>query len=240
MTETRNIKEIAPFLADDFVDLDQPIFDFAQYSKFLDDNSDQLGNLKKYLIGKLHDSWITSFKLGDEKLLIDLNDFSTHVFSDAIVERLDIKINHDKLVFPVTLEFMGNVKVEFFQVEENGDLIEIDQISFSEYLGEQLLKLNPNRIEIAFELWHDNPGKDLPGDRILAMVSAKELKLIENQDKAWNEIFEKTYDNYYQYFKEQFESDRYVSDYSECLKVIDEFELRIKKPTAQSSRRLSP
>ncbi len=231
MTENRNIQEIAPFLANDFIDLDEPIFDFAKYSKFLDNNSDQLGNLKKYLIGKLHDSWITSFNLEEEKLHINLNDFSTHVFSDAIVEKFNIKIDYDKLVFPVTIEIKGDLKVDFFQVEENGDLKTIDQISCSEYLGEQILKLSSNQLEIAFELWHDNPDEDLPGDRILMLVSAKELKLIENQDKAWNEIFGNTYDNYYQYFKEQFQSDRYVSDYSEYLKLVDE--LKSKKPTAQ-------
>ncbi len=233
MTENRNIQEIAPFLANDFIDLDEPIFDFAKYSKFLDDNSEQLGNLKKYLIGKLHDSWITSFNLEEEKLRINLNDFSTHVFSDAIVEKFNIKIDYDKLVFPVTIEIKGDLKVDFFQVEENGDLKTIDQISCSEYLGEQILKLNSNQLEIAFELWHDNPDEDLPGDRILMLVSAKELKLIENQDKAWNEIFGNTYDNYYQYFKEQFQSNRYVSDYSEYLKLVDEYELKSKKPTAQ-------
>jgi hypothetical protein len=233
MVENRNIQQIAPFLADDFVDLDEPIFDIAKYSKFLEDNSDQLGNLNKYLIGKLHDSWITSFKLDEEKIQIDLNDFSTHVFSDAIVKKIEIKIDHDKLVFPVTIELKGDLKVEFFQVEENGDLKTIDQISFSEYLGEQLLKLNPDQLEIAFELWHDNPDEDLPGERILMIVSAKELKLTENQDMAWNEIFGNNYDDYYQYFKQQFESDRYVSDYSECLKLVDEYEQKIKKPTAQ-------
>ena len=233
MKENRNIIEIAPFLAEDFVDLDEPIFDLKQYSRFLEDNSDQLGTLKKYLIGKLHDSWITNFELDEEKIQIKLNDFSIHVFSDAIVERFDIKIDHDKLVFPVTLEFKGNLKVEFFQVEENGDLKTIDQLSFSEYLGEQVLKLNPDHIEIAFELWHDNPEKDLPGDRILVLVSAKEMKLIENQDKAWSEIFGKNYDNYYQYFMEEFESARYVSDYSECLKLVDELRLKRKKPTVQ-------
>lgn len=233
MAENRNIKEVAPLLADDFVDLDEPIFDYSQYSKLVGDRSGQLGNLKKYLIRKLHDSWITNFELDEEMLQIDLNDFSTHVFSDAIVERFEIEIDHDKLVFPVTLEVKGNLKVEFFEVEENGDLRGIDQISLSEYLGEQVLKLNPDQIEIAFEFWHDNPDYDLPGEIILVLVTAKELKLIENQDKAWNEIFGNTYDSYYQYFKEQFESDRYVSDYSECLKLVDEFELKSKEPTAQ-------
>jgi hypothetical protein len=91
----------------------------VKYSKFLDDKSEQLGNLKKYLIGKLHDSWITKVvKLDEEKIQIDLNDVSIHVFSDAIVKIFDIKMAHDKLVFPMTIEFNGNLKVEFFQVEE--------------------------------------------------------------------------------------------------------------------------
>ncbi len=91
--------------------------------------------------------------------------------------------------------------------------------------------LNSDQVEIAFELWHDNQDEDLPGERILMIVSARELKLTENQDKAWSKVFGNTYDDYYQYFKEQFESDRYVSDYTECLKLIDEYEQKFKKPT---------
>ena len=233
MTGKRNILEIAPFLADHFIDFDEPIFDINRYSHFLKENSERLGNLKKYLTGKLHDSWITELDIDSDKLRINLNDFSTHVFSDAIVEKFKIKFDHDKLVFPITLEMKGNLKVEFLRVEENGDLINIDQISVDEYLGEQVLNINLDQFEIAFELGHDNPNEDLPGERILMIVTAKELKLTENQGLAWNNIFGNKYDDYYQYFKEQFESDRYVSDYSVCLKLVDEFEQKRKKPTAQ-------
>jgi hypothetical protein len=163
---------------------------------------------------------------------LNLNDFTTHVFADAIVEKFQVDVEHDKLVFPVILELKGNLNMQFFRVEEYGDLESIDQISVDEYLGEQILKLNDDLIEIAFELWHTNPNEDLPGERILMIASAKELNLTENQDEAWNEIFGKKYDDYYQYFKEQFESARYVSDYTECLKLVDEYEEKIKKPTA--------
>jgi len=230
--DKRNIQTIAPFLADDFVDLDEPIFDTDKYSVFLTENSTRLKNFKKYLIWKLHDSWITDFEIKSDKLKLNLNDFTTHVFADAIVEKFQVDVEHDKLVFPVILELKGNLNMEFFRVEEDGDLESIDQISVDEYLGEQILKLNNDLIEIAFELWHTNPNEDLPGERILMIASAKELNLTENQDEAWNEIFGKKYDDYYQYFKEQFESDRYVSDYTECLKLVDEYEEKIKKPTA--------
>jgi len=232
MNDKRNIQTIAPFLAGDFVDLEQPIFDTDKYSVFLTENSNRFKNFKKYLIWKLHDSWITDFEIKSDKFKLNLNDFTTHVFADAIVEKFQVDVEHDKLVFPVILELKGNLNMEFFKVGEYGDLETIDQISVDEYLGEQILKLNDDFIEIAFELWHTNPNEDLPGERILMIASAKELNLSENQDEAWNEIFGEKYDDYYQYFKEQFESDRYVSDYTECLKLVDEYEEKIKKPTA--------
>ncbi|WP_194778642.1 hypothetical protein [Pararhodonellum marinum] len=232
MNDKRNIQTIAPFLANDFVDLDEPIFDTDKYSIFLTENSNRLKNFKKYLIWKLHDSWITDFEIKSDKLKLSLNDFTTHVFADAIVEKFKVDIEHDKLVFPVILEFKGNLNMEFFRVEEYGGLESIDQITVDEYLGEQILKLNDDLIEIAFELWHKNPNEDLPGERILMIASAKELNLTENQDEAWNEIFGKKYYDYYHYFKEQFESERYVSDYTECLKLVGEYNEKIKKPTA--------
>jgi hypothetical protein len=62
MNDIRNIQTIAPFLADDFVDLDESIFDTEEYSRFLNQNSDLLGFFKKYSFCKLHDSWIIWIK----------------------------------------------------------------------------------------------------------------------------------------------------------------------------------
>jgi len=86
MTEKRNIQTIAPLLADDFVDLDEPIFDTNKYSVFLDTNIKRLGIFKKYLICKLHDSWVIDVNQDNDKFKIRLNDFSTYVFADTIVE----------------------------------------------------------------------------------------------------------------------------------------------------------
>lgn len=232
MNDKRKIQAIAPLLAEDFIDLDNPIFDRDKYSILLNENSDRLKNFRKYLIWKLHDSWITELEIKSNKFEMKLNDFSTHVFGDAIVEKFKIDIVHDKLNFPVIIELKGNLNVGFFKVKENGEIESIEPIKVDEYLGEQILKLNNNQIEIAFELWYSNPNEDLPGERILIIVSAKEINIIENQKKAWNEIFGNKYDEYYKYFKEQFESDRYVSDYTECLKLVDEYEEKTKKPTA--------
>lgn len=232
MTDQRNIRTIAPFLAEDFVDMDDPIFDMDKYSVLLTENSNRLKKFRKYLIWILHDSWITDIEIKSDKFEMKLNDFSTHVFADAIVEKFKIDVDHDKLDFPVIIELNGNLNIEFFRVKENGDIESIDQITVDEYLGEQILKLNNDLIEIAFELWHSNPNEDLPGKRILMIASAKEINLAENQKKAWKAIFGNKYDDYYQYFKEQFERDRYVSDYTECLKLVDEYDEKIKKPTA--------
>ena len=86
MSDKRNIQTIAPFLADNFVDLEEPIFDRDEYSKMLKHNSARLGLFEKYLICKLHDSWVIELTHDLDSLKITLNDFSTHVFADAIVD----------------------------------------------------------------------------------------------------------------------------------------------------------
>ena len=55
------------------------------------------------------------------------------------------------------------------------------------------------------------------------------MTIKENQDKAWIEPFGHDYDKIYDYFKEQFNSDRYVSGQNECEKLIDEFEKMTNK-----------
>ncbi len=228
MTKNRNIQQVAPFLAEDFIDLDEPVFDVAKYKRYINNNSERLGIFRKYLIEKLHDSWITDFYLDSDKFQFSLNDFSTHVFSDAIVKRFNITIDHDKFVFPVIIEFLGDLQVNFYSVDEDGGLMSIDPININQYLGEQIQNLSTDKLEIEFEVWHDNPNQNLPDTRNLIIVSANALRLTENQDSAWNEIFGKTYDDYYRYFKEQFESERYVSDYSTCLTLVDEYDLKAK------------
>lgn len=236
MNDKRNIQTIAPFLADDFIDLDEPIFDTDKYSVFLDNNSNRLGILKKYLICKLHDSWIIEVNESIDKFRLTLNDYSTYVFADKIIERNNLPIDSDNISFPLTIELTGDLKVEFNKVDDDGNLIQIEQTHLDEYLYEQVTHIDKEKIEIVFHFWKSNIKDDRPGERIIVIVSAKELSLIENQDQSWTEVFGDKFDDLYKYFKEQFNSDRFVSDQNECEKLIDEFEqnqlTNERKPTA--------
>jgi len=236
MTEKRNIQTIAPLLADDFVDLDEPIFDTNKYSVFLDTNIKRLGIFKKYLICKLHDSWVIDVNQDNDKFKIRLNDFSTYVFADTIVERYKLAIDSDHISFPLTIELAGNLKVEFNTVEDDGELKQIYSTQLDVYLYEQVTNIDNENIEIVFHFWKSNIKDDKPGERIILIVSAKSLNISESQDQAWTEVFGNKFDELYKYFKEQFNSDRYVSDHNECEKLIDEYEQKQltneRKPTA--------
>lgn len=224
MNDKRNIQTIAPFLADDFVDLEESIFDTEEYTRFLNQNSDRLGIFKKYSFCKLHDSWIIGIKNEKDRLEITLNDFSTFVFADTIIEKYRLPIDPEKISFPLTIEFNGDMEIEYNSIDEYGDLRKIDPIDLNVYLYEQITRLDKECVEIVFHLWKSNLTEDKPGERIIVIASGKNLIINEKQDKAWFETFGHDYDKIYDYFKEQFDSDRYVSDHNECEKLIEEFE----------------
>lgn len=229
MKTTINIIEIAPFLADDFVDLEESIFNTDLYGDFLTKNSEKLGVFKKYLICKLHDSWIIDIINQKDTLSIEINDFSTYVFAHSIIDKFKLSIDVDNISFPLKIELKENLNLEYNKVDKFGNLIEIEPLKLDEYLYEQVSKIENNRIEIVFHFWKSNIEIDKPGERIIVIASAKNIFVTENQDKAWNEIFGNKFDDYYSYFKSQFDSDRYVSDLNECMKLITEFEDSAKK-----------
>ena len=228
MNTKRNIKEIAPYLADDFVDMEEPIFDTELYANFLTQNSEKLGIYSKYLICKLHDSRIINISNQHDSLIIELNDFSTYVFAHSIIDKFKLPIDVNHISFPLIIELKGKLKLEYNKVDEIGNLIEIEPLKLDEYLCEQVSKIENDRIEIVFHFWKSNIEIDKPGERIIVIASAQDIIITENQDKAWNEIFGIKYNDYYKYFKEQFDSERYVSDRNECEKLITELENRMK------------
>ena len=223
MNNKRNIQTIAPFLADGFIDLEKPIFDTDEYSTFLNKNADRLGLFKKYLICKLHDSWVIDTNVSDNLFSITLNDFSTHVFADAIIERKNLSIDHDKLVFPIQIDFKTNNKVTFNEVDDNGNLTEIEPIELDEYLYEQVVSIDNDKTELAFTFWKTFQD-DKQGQTFVLLLTATNIIISERQDIAWQQVFGSEFDNYYQYFKQHFDSDRYVSDHNECEKLVDEYE----------------
>ena len=222
MSDIKNIQTIAPMLADDFIDLDAPIFDTHKYHEFLRERKNKLGLFSKYLICKFHDSCVIDVKQTDQSFSITLNDFSTYVFADAIITKFSLPIDPDHISFPVILTFNSNLSVTYNTVDNDGNLKQIPPAKLDEYLYEQVITIDSGKIEVVFHFWQSH--KDRPGDRIIVIVSAKELLITENQDEAFHNLFGNRYDKYYNYFKQQFDSDRYVSDGHICSELIDEMD----------------
>ena len=128
---TRNIQDIAPLLADHFVDIESDATTFQENNKLVADNAQRLGLYHKYL-GLLHDSWVIKTNITADKFSITLNDFTTHVFSDVIVDRKKLDINHDKLVFPIQLDF-ETTNLTYNRVDVDGNIEIIEPTTINEY-----------------------------------------------------------------------------------------------------------
>jgi hypothetical protein len=94
----KGIRDIAPLLACHFVDIESDKAALEKNKKLVNANAQRLGLYHKYL-GLLHDSWFIKATLTPDRFSIILNEFTTHVFSDVIVDRKKLNIEHDKLVF---------------------------------------------------------------------------------------------------------------------------------------------
>jgi hypothetical protein len=224
MIRKKTINTIAPLLADSFLELDRTIFNDDKYWDYIKKNSKRIGAFKNYLICKLCESSVISITRETDSLSIKLNDFSTYIFADAIIDRFELPVDSGDIVFPLTIEMTGNLKVEYYTVDECGTLFETEPLELNELFGEQITQIDKERIEIVFHFWKSNLNEGRPGQAIILIVSANCLTLLEEQDLAWTKIFDTRLYPYYQYFKKQYASNRYISDHAECEKVIEEYE----------------
>lgn len=223
-TMTRKIQDIAPLLTDHFVDIESDITTLEKNKKMVADNAKRLGLFHKYL-GLLHDSWFIKTNITADKFSITLNDFTTHVFSDVIVDKKKLNIDHDKLVFPIQVDF-ETTNLTFNTVDEYGNIQSIEPTTIHEYLYEQIISIDNDKIEIGLVVWKSGTKKK-PGQHILILMSVNNISLTELQDNAWTEIFGKAFDNYYKYFKTQLDTGRYLSDQSNCYELYDEYEKQL-------------
>lgn len=215
-----NIQTVAPFLANQFIDSETPTSDYTAYESFLTQHAEQLGPFQKYLIGKLHDSKVLEIAHNHEQHRIVLNDFTTWVFAEALLSKKKPALHPESFTFPITLEFQGNPSIHYYQVTPEGLLYPIPPVPVDEYLYEQVTQITSQCIEIAFDFWKSGS----PGETLLVMASSQQLTVNEGQDEAWQQLFGDQFDEYYAYFKKQFNKGRYVSDYQKCLDLIEELD----------------
>jgi hypothetical protein len=219
------IQNIAPLLAYYLIDFEPNSETRKEYLQLVTDNSLRLGPFHKYL-GLLHDSWFIDTQLIENSFSTKLNDFTTHVFADALIGKKNININHDKLVFPVHIDFEFT-DLSFNTVNDSGLIKELKQTEIHEYLYEQIISVDNDKIDLGLVVWCK--GKKGPGKYILILMTVKNINTNEFQDNAWENIFGDKYDDYYKYFKSQLETGRYLSDQSLCEQLIDEFDNKNRK-----------
>jgi hypothetical protein len=218
---TKNIKDIAPLLAYHYLDIDVDLARSEFMDKLVVTNAQRFVIYKNYL-GLLHDSWVIKTNITEDKFSITLNDFTTHVFSDVIVDKKKLSIAHNKLVFPIQLEF-ETTNLTFNTVNEEGNIQPIAPTSIDEYLYEEVISIDKEIIEIGLIVWKNGNSRK-PSQQILILMTVKNIRVTELQDEAWTEIFGNAYDNYYQYFKAQLETGRYLSDQPSCYELYAEYE----------------
>jgi hypothetical protein len=211
------VQTIAPFIAQHFVDTDEFKIDHDRNIIIFDES--KLGLYSTYL-NRLHDSWVLKANTMNGSFSLTLNDFVSHVFADALVERKGIEIAHEDLVFPVCLEFK-NAEVTFNSINNSGVIRQIDQVWFDQYIDEQILQITDRFIEVALVVWK-NGVNNKRGEYLLIFIKTSSIKVVELQDKAWQSLFGAQFQRYYLYLRTQLASDRYCADQTICGQLVDE------------------
>lgn len=212
-----NILDISPQLAYYLIDDVEAI----DNSDLIERNKDTIGKYYQYF-GLLHDSRILKTTLNPQNFLLNLNDFTTHVFAEALVAKKGLKIEDDKLVFKVDINFETEA-ITFNTIDDDGFITTIKPVKVDEYLYEEIISITDEFIEIGLIVWVSGRARK-PGRHILILTKAKNISLIEHQDNDWEAVFGKGFDKYYNRFKAELLKGTYLSDQSLCGKLIDEID----------------
>lgn len=171
----KRIQDIAPLLAENFIDFETDSLMREKYCTLIVNNSLRLGLYYRYL-NNLHDSWIIGTKMSEATYSLTLNDFKTHVFADTLISKKGLKFEHDKLIFPIQIDFEIN-DLTFNTVDDDGFISKIKPTRIDEYLYEQILTVDSERIEIALGVWKNNKRK--LGQQILVLIDSKSILVSE-------------------------------------------------------------
>lgn len=192
---------------------------YRMYKKFLSDNSNFTGKFSKYMPDRLHDSEVINISKVNGNYFLKLNDINTVIFAQAIHKKLNINYDFKKFVFPLTIEFSKISNVNFYKINsDNGELTRIRNVKLSEYLYEHIIKIENGEIDISILFWKSN---NVNGEYILLRITAEKIKILEEQKLYWKKLFGNKFNKYYLKFVKDFEKGRYLSDLTECYKLID-------------------
>lgn len=211
------VQKNVPSIAQHFVDTDE--FKIDKKNGNIPFDKRKIGQYAKYL-NRLHDSTVLKAETKYGNFSLTLNDFVSHVFADALIERKTIDIAHEDLVFPVCLEFR-DAEVTFNTVNNSGVVSQIDHVQFDEYIDEEILQVTDSFLEIALVVWK-NAVDNQRGKYLLIFIKASSVNVVESQDSAWESLFGAEFQRYYEYLKAQLAGDRHCADQTICGQLVDE------------------
>ena len=216
----RKIQDIAPLLADDFVDFEIDLLTIENYRKLLDQEKHRIGLYYKY-IPLLHDSGVIETKIMENKFSLTLNEFTRFVFASALIDKKGLNIDKEKMTFPLQIDF-DIINLTFNKVDDSGLIQPIEPTDLGVYLYEQIVSIDNDKLEIGMIFWKDYENK--PGEHILILLTARNINIIEKQDEKWIHYFGESFNKYLDFYKLQLESGEYFSDQWICEKMIDKLD----------------
>jgi hypothetical protein len=225
------IQELAPLLSDNFTDFEPNEQLWEKNNQLIESNKSILGEYFKYQI-QLHDSWIIKTENKNDSFIITLNEFSHFVFANALIDKKNLRLNKDKLIFPLKLKFKS-AEYSLNDITEKGDIQQIEFKKPDVFLHEQILELEKNNLKIGWVVWNYGE-KNKQGKEYLLLITATEFEIVESQDESWNNYFGIEYDKYLKKFKSELKKGTYLSDQWICEELIDKIDKDESFPAANT------
>lgn len=187
--ESNNIKDLAPILAntfvEDFIPSNQVFEDYQEYFKSKEIG---LGTLKSYLNDQMSDFEVLSITKEYNSLRLEVNDLNYCIRAEEIIKERGLKIDNQSLKLPCIFLFKEVDHFSLSLIDKKGELKEVKDYSVtrnSQILFDQLIHYDQDSIEIAFTLWKYIGGK---GKNFLLLISARTCDVKETQIELLNRL----------------------------------------------------
>ena len=192
-----------------------------QYSAFIESKARMFPNIQLYLDSRLHDSWVQSIEFNGFDLIISLNEFSTHCFSDALSEKFSLNIPHKKRIFPVCLRFQEIKHYSISWLNRNGKILALSKEKYvpklSEFLYDQATVLETGDIRIGFLFWSRIKGNK---SYLLLQIESKDFQIEEFQRQAFLNLYGERHIKLFDTFWKEKQKGVYF-DFSSALDFIN-------------------
>lgn len=164
----------------------------SQYSSLINSKKTLIPNLPLYFDSRLHDSWVNKITYSNTEVTINLNEFSTHCFAEALSNKYCIKIPHQKRIFPVCFNFNGVKKFTISWINRNGKILPLKKDKciprLSDLLYEEATQIESDRISVGFIFWTRFKGNK---SYLLMQLTSDKMEIAEHQCNAFKTLYGK-------------------------------------------------